>query len=81
MLMLFRGINETVMVGDDIEVKVLAVDGMQVLLGFKAPRKIAVYREEIYKRIQEWRLDHEKCNRNFQKNIDSLFQQKEIACD
>lgn len=60
MLMLTRGINEIVMIGDDVQVKVLAVKGMKVLLGFKAPRKIAVYREEIYKRIQEQRTWNDK---------------------
>ena len=55
MLLLSREINETVMVGDDIQVKVIAVDGLKVLLGFKAPRKVSVHREEIYRRIQNKR--------------------------
>lgn len=49
MLYLSREINEKVMVGDDIEVKVMRVEGRKVILGFKAPKKIAVHREEIYK--------------------------------
>ena len=55
MLMLSREVNETVMVGDNVQVKVLAVEGSKVLLGFKAPRQIAVHREEIYRQIQNKR--------------------------
>ncbi len=40
------------MVGDEIIVKVLSITESNVVLGFKAPKKIAVHREEIYKRIQ-----------------------------
>ena len=50
MLYLSREINQTVMVGDDVEVKVMGVIGQKVLLGFKAPKEIAVHREEIYRR-------------------------------
>jgi len=52
MLKLIREINEIVMVGDDVQVKVLAVEGEKVLLGFKAPKKIIVHREEVYRRIR-----------------------------
>lgn len=55
MLMLSREVNETVMVGDNVQVKILAIDGSKVLLGFKAPRQIAVHREEIYRQIQNKR--------------------------
>ena len=51
-LKLIREINEVVMVGDDVQVKVLAVEGEKVLLGFKAPKKIIVHREEVYRRIR-----------------------------
>lgn len=50
MLLLSRDINQAVIVGDDIHVRVIAVDGLKVLLGFKAPRQISVHREEIYKK-------------------------------
>jgi carbon storage regulator len=40
------------MIGDQIAVKVIAVNGNQVRLGIEAPKTIAVYREEIFQRIQ-----------------------------
>lgn len=52
MLLLSRALNETVMVGDEIMVKVLSITESNVVLGFTAPKKIPVHREEIYKRIQ-----------------------------
>ena len=52
MLVLYRKKDETVMIGDDVQVTVLGVKGSNVLLGFKAPREIPVHRKEIYKRIQ-----------------------------
>jgi carbon storage regulator len=52
MLYLSREINQVVKVGDDIEIKVMAVNGQKVLLGFKAPKKVTVHREEVYKRNQ-----------------------------
>jgi carbon storage regulator len=53
MLVLTRKLEESIMIGDEIEVKVLGIHGDQVRLGFMAPRKVAVYRKEVYEAIQE----------------------------
>jgi len=53
MLILTRRVNEALMIGDDIEVRVLGVKGNQVRIGVAAPSDVAVHREEIYNKIQE----------------------------
>ena len=52
MLNLTRKPGETVNIGDDITVTVLAVKDNQVKLGVNAPKDVKVFREEIYLRIQ-----------------------------
>jgi len=52
MLILSRRIGETVMVGHDVRITILEVKGCQVRVGIKAPRSVAVHREEIYERIK-----------------------------
>lgn len=51
MLVLQRGLGEKIMIGDDIEVVVLSVNGNQVRLGIRAPDGVEVHREEVYLRI------------------------------
>ena len=53
MLILARRTNESIMIGDDIEISVLEVKGDQVKLGVAAPRNVKVYRQEVYLAIQE----------------------------
>ena len=55
MLVLTRRTGETLRIGDEIEVTVMAVNGSQVRIGIKAPRNIAVDREEIAVRKQRER--------------------------
>lgn len=51
MLVLTRRCNETIVIANDIEVKVLKIQGNQVHLGIDAPRSVTVYREEVYRRV------------------------------
>lgn len=50
MLILTRRAGETLMIGDDVQVTVIAVSGNQVRLGVKAPKDVIVDREEIHER-------------------------------
>ncbi|MET4560685.1 carbon storage regulator [Lysinibacillus parviboronicapiens] len=53
MLVLSRKKNESIMIGDHIEVKILSVDGDQVKLGIVAPKSVTVHRSEVFEAIQE----------------------------
>ena len=56
MLVLTRKSNQSIMIGDDIEVSVLAIMGEKVRIGIQAPRDIPVFRKEVYLEIQQERL-------------------------
>jgi carbon storage regulator len=59
MLVLTRKSNQSIMIGDDIEVSVLAIMGEKVRIGIQAPRDIPVFRKEVYLEIQDERgADH-----------------------
>jgi carbon storage regulator len=52
MLVLTRREDESIMIGDDIEVKLLDIKDSQVKVGIIAPRDVAVHRREVYLAIQ-----------------------------
>jgi carbon storage regulator len=52
-LVLTRKSNQSIMIGDDIEISVLAVMGEKVRIGIEAPRSVPVFRREVYVEIQE----------------------------
>lgn len=53
MLVLTRKSGEKIIIGDNVVVSVLDVNGSQVKLGIQAPRSVTVHRSEIYQKIQE----------------------------
>ncbi len=57
MLVLTRKSNQSIMIGDDIEVSVLAIMGEKVRIGIQAPRDVPVFRQEVYLEIQQERDD------------------------
>jgi carbon storage regulator len=59
-LVLTRKSNQSIMIGDDIEISVLAVMGEKVRIGIEAPRSIPVFRREVYVEIQEDEDDAEE---------------------
>jgi carbon storage regulator len=52
-LVLTRKSNQSIMIGDDIEISVLAIMGEKVRIGIEAPRSVPVFRREVYVEIQE----------------------------
>jgi carbon storage regulator len=53
MLILARKVGESIRIGDRVEIAVIDIKGDQVKLGITAPREVKVYRDEVYRAIQE----------------------------
>ena len=71
MLALSRKSNESIIIGNDIEITILEVKGEQVKIGIKAPKSIPVYREEVYQQIKE--SNKEAASDAVQANLKNLF--------
>ncbi|WP_413364909.1 carbon storage regulator CsrA [Lysinibacillus sp. 3P01SB] len=69
MLVLSRKTTESIMIGDHIEVKVLAIEGDQVKLGIVAPKSVKVHRSEVFEAIQEQNKEALNVSADFLKNI------------
>ncbi|MEW9669525.1 carbon storage regulator CsrA [Ammoniphilus sp. 3BR4] len=48
MLVLTRKLKESIMIGDDIEITIVGIDGDQIKLGINAPRHVDIHRKEVY---------------------------------
>ena len=53
MLVLTRKTGESIVIGNDIRVTVLEMQGRQIRLGIDAPTDVSVHRGEVYERIRE----------------------------
>lgn len=69
MLVLSRKTNESLMIGNQIEIKILSIDGDQVKIGIVAPKNVKVHRSEIYEAIQNQNQQALNMTQDFFKNI------------
>lgn len=72
MLALSRKENESIMIGNDIEITILEVKGEQVKIGITAPKSVPIYREEVYAQIKE--ANKEAASDTAQDSLKKLFQ-------
>ncbi|MCM1178976.1 MAG: carbon storage regulator CsrA [Clostridium sp.] len=72
MLALSRKENESIMIGNDIEITILEVKGEQVKIGITAPKSVPIYREEVYAQIRE--ANKEAAADTVQESLKKLFQ-------
>jgi len=69
MLVLSRQRDETIMIGDEIEITVVDIRGDKVRLGISAPTRIAVHRKEVYEAI---RRENEQASRIASDDLDGI---------
>ncbi len=70
MLVLSRKKNQGIMIGDNIEITIIEVQGDQVRIGINAPKSISVYRKELYEEIQQ---ENKKAAENKVIKLDSIL--------
>lgn len=73
MLVLTRKSNQSIMIGDEIEVSVLSIMGEKVRIGIQAPRDIPVFRKEVYVEIQQERA-RELSGSRVREQVDAALQ-------
>jgi carbon storage regulator len=73
MLVLTRKTNQSIMIGDDVEVSVLAVSRDKIRLGITAPRDIPVFRKEVYLSIKQEQVSADgAANKQVEHALDEL---------
>ncbi len=77
MLALGRKKNQSIIIGNDIEIVVLDISGDQVKLGIKAPKSVTIHRKEIFLEIQKYNRESAK-ESNILNALDRLAKHKHI---
>ncbi len=57
MLILTRKTGESILIGDHIEIVITSIDQNKVRVGIKSPANVPIYREELYRKIQQENRD------------------------
>ena len=76
MLVLTRKRNESIMIGDNVEIIIVDVHGDQVKVGIRAPREVAVHRKEVYEEIQAENIRAASAGPTALRDLGKLFKGK-----
>ena len=73
MLVLTRKSNQSIMIGDDVEITVLSIMGEKVRIGIQAPRDIPVFRTEVYLEIKEEKRESAGVGERTREDVDAAL--------
>ncbi|WP_163144135.1 carbon storage regulator CsrA [Bacillus sp. 22-7] len=76
MLVLTRRLKESIMIGDDIEISILSIEGDQVKLGISAPKNVDIHRKEIYLSIQQENSSATQTDTSAIESLSSFFKKQ-----
>ncbi|RBP91504.1 carbon storage regulator CsrA [Cytobacillus firmus] len=76
MLVLTRRLKESIMIGDDIEISILSIEGDQVKLGISAPKNVDIHRKEIYLSIQQENSSATQTEASAIESLSNFFKKK-----
>ncbi|MCM3092533.1 MULTISPECIES: carbon storage regulator CsrA [unclassified Cytobacillus] len=76
MLVLRRRLKESIMIGDDIEISILSIEGDQVKLGISAPKNVDIHRKEIYLSIQQENSSATQTEASVIESLSSFFKKQ-----
>ncbi len=77
MLVLTRKKQQAIKIGDDIEVRVIAIEGDQVKIGIEAPKSVEVHRKEVYEEIQIQNSEAANVSEELLTSLPGIFTSKE----
>ena len=73
MLILSRKLEESIVIGDTITVKILGIQEGQVKIGIEAPKSVKVYRSELYEQIQKENVEASKAEKQTVSRVASIL--------
>ncbi len=76
MLVFTRKSGQSLMIGDEVEIKIVSVGNDQVRIGIEAPRQIPVHRREVYDSIRNQQLSATGNQDSSRKNFDRAIRKK-----
>lgn len=76
MLVLSRKINQSIVIGDDIEIMLVDIRGDQIKLGINAPKSVKIFRKEVYEEIERQNMEATKTTPDKLDILKSFVQKK-----
>ncbi|MGM0651600.1 MAG: carbon storage regulator CsrA [Bacillota bacterium] len=76
MLVLSRKTEQSIMIGDDIEIVVSSIDGNSVRIGIKAPKDLKILRKETFEEVRQENIKAVQAASNYNQDISQILPRK-----